>query len=539
MSVSVSFFGAARTVTGSCMLFATERARVLVDCGMFQGSKTLKALNYQGFPFAPSSIDAVLLTHAHIDHSGLIPKLIREGFAGPIYATRGTRELCSALLPDAGHIQEFEVEILNRRNVRHGRPTVTPIYTKTDGVAALRAFRSIGYREWCSPARGVRARFWNAGHILGSASVEVELFPEEASGGDPLRLLISGDVGPREKALQKPPESPAGVDYLFCESTYGDVERTPISAADRCARLAAHIHDALNDEAPLLIPAFAVERTQELLADLVLLMQSGDVPTAPIYIDSPLATRATEVFIRNARDLGRDVDVAGILRSSLLHFTETEEQSREISEVGGFKIILAGSGMCDAGRIRHHLRRWLWQRKATVLLTGYQAPGTLGRILQEGADSVRIQGDEVRVRARIAWTDDYSGHADCGELAHWIAARKPIRLGLFLTHGEEPAIAGLAKRVTGTAIGADAIIRPVLDDVYDLTPTGAQPRRQQPPRRISPELVGRMDWHNERSRLLLEISARLEAAPNDQARAEIVQRLRRVIEQTDGGGSLG
>jgi metallo-beta-lactamase family protein len=189
------------------MLLTTDRVRLLVDCGMFQGSKTLKALNYQAFPFAADRIDAVLLTHAHIDHSGLIPKLIREGFVGPIYATRGTRELCSALLPDAGHIQEFEVEILNRRNSRHGKPTVTPIYTKADGVAALHAFRSVGYRDWCSPAPGVRARFWNAGHILGSASVEIEL-EHQGPAGRSLRLLVSGDIGPQEKALQEPPEAP-------------------------------------------------------------------------------------------------------------------------------------------------------------------------------------------------------------------------------------------------------------------------------------------------------------------------------------------
>ena len=529
MAVSVSFFGAARTVTGSCMLLATDRARVLVDCGMFQGNKTLKALNYQEFPFSPAAIDAVLLTHAHIDHCGLLPKLIRAGFAGAIHATRGSRELCSALLPDSGHIQEFEVEILNRRNRRRGMAPVTPIYTKADGVQALQAFRSVDYHEWCSPAPGVRARFWNAGHILGSASVEIE-FDQQGPGGRPLRLLFSGDLGPHDKALQKPPESPSGLDYVFCESTYGDVDRAPISAADRRARLAAEVRDALNDEAPLLVPAFAVERTQELLVDLVLLMQAGDVPTAPIFIDSPLAIRATEIFIRNAGDLDRDIDVAKILRSPLLRCTETEDESRAISNVSGAKIILAGSGMCDAGRIRHHLKRWLWQRKATVLLTGYQAPGTLGRILQEGARSVRIQGDEVSVRARIAWTDDYSGHADCGALAGWIAARQPIALGLFLTHGEELAIAGLADRIKAAVPQPGGVIRPMLDDVYDLTPAGALARKPQPPKRIAPELVSRMDWHNERSRLLLEISAQLDSAPDDHARAAMIERLRRVVE---------
>lgn len=533
MSVSVSFFGAARTVTGSCMLLDTGQARILVDCGMFQGSKTLKTLNYQPFPFPPAGIDAVLLSHAHIDHSGLIPKLIRGGFTGQVYATRGTRELCSALLPDAGHIQEFEVEILNRRNRRHGRPEVTPIYTKADGVAALRNFHAVAYQSWCSPAPGVRARFWNAGHILGSASVEVEL--ARAGGGAPLRLLFSGDVGPQEKSLQTPPEAPAGLDYLFCESTYGDTDRQPVTAEERLARLAAHIHDALNDEAPLLIPAFAVERTQELLVDLVRLMQAGDVPTAPIFIDSPLATRATEVFIHNARDLDPDLDVAALLRSPLLRFTETEAESRAIHRVRGFKIVLAGSGMCDAGRIRHHLKRWLWQRKATILLTGYQASGTLGRILRDGADSVRIQGSEVRVRARIAWTDDYSGHADRGELAAWIAARAPVRGGVFLTHGEELAISGLAARLADTDLPTDTVIRPQIDDVYELGPDGARLRSPQRARRIAPELVGRMDWHNERSRLLLDLSARLEAAPDDTERLAILRRLRQAIEPAATG----
>lgn len=342
-------------------------------------------------------------------------------------------------------------------------------------------------------------------------------------------LIASGDLGPREKALQKPPESPSDLDYVFCEATYGDVDRPVTSAADRRARLATQIRDARNDEAPLLIPAFAVERTQELLVDLVLLMQSEQVPTAPIFIDSPLATGATKIFIRNARDLGHQLDVSRILRSPLLHLTETEEESRAISRVIGFKIILAGSGMCDAGRIRDHLRRWLWQRKATVLLAGYQAPGTLERILRDGADSVRIQGDEVRVRARILWIEAYSGHADCGEQARWIAARQPIVLLLFLTHGEEPAITGLADRIKGAIPKPDGIIRPLLDDVYDLTPAGARARVPQPAKRIAPELVSRMDWHNERSRLLLDISTQLDAAPDDQARVSLVQRLRRAM----------
>ncbi len=418
---------------------------------------------------------------------------------------------------------------MTRRNRRHGKPAVTPIYTKADGVAALHAFHAVEYRQWCRPVPGVRARFWNAGHILGSASVEIE-FERQGAGDRPLRLLVSGDLGPREKALQEPPEAPSDLDYVFCESTYGDVDRPQLTASDRRARLAAAIRDAANDVAPLLMPAFAVERTQELLVDLVFLMRKGDIPTAPIYVDSPLAIRATQIFIRDARDLDPDVDVSDFLQSPELRFTETEEESRAIGEAAGFKIVLAGSGMCDAGRIRHHLKRWLWQAETTVLLTGYQAPGTLGRILSDGAKSVLIQGDEVTVRARIALTEDYSGHADCGELVTWIGARHPIAHGLFLTHGEEPAIASLADRVKTSVGQTTAVIRPLLDDVYDLLPTGARARTPQPPKRLAPDLVGRMDWHNDRSRLLLEISRRLDAAPDDRTRAEIIGRLRRDIE---------
>ena len=235
MAVSVSFFGAARTVTGSCTLLTTDRANLLVDCGMFQGNKTLKALNYENFPFSPSSIDAVLLTHAHIDHSGLLPKLQFVKASRDRSMPRGVHGSCvRPFYRTPGHIQEFEVEILNRRDGRRGKAPVTPIYTKADGVAALHAFRSVAYREWCGPASGVRARFWNAGHILGSASVEIE-FERQGPVGRALRLLILGDIGPKEKALQDPAEAPSGLRLFFCKSTYRDVDRAPISAAERRA----------------------------------------------------------------------------------------------------------------------------------------------------------------------------------------------------------------------------------------------------------------------------------------------------------------
>jgi metallo-beta-lactamase family protein len=314
MSVSIRFCGAARTVTGSCFLFQFQSGRLLVDCGLFQGPKTLKALNYGALPFRPTEIDTVLLTHAHIDHSGLLPKLVREGFRGKILATRGTLDLCSYLLPDAGSIQESEVANLNRRNAARGRPGVSPIYTQADAIACLDNFRPISYGTWCEVIRGVRARYWNAGHILGSASIELE-FASAGSSGQPLRVLVSGDLGPDEKLLQPDPEAPTGFDYVISESTYGNVDRPPTTAQARRQRLAAEVRDASIARGALLIPAFAVERTQELIADLIDLMERGEVPTAPIFLDSPLAIRATEVFRQHAPSLDPDIDLDRLLRS--------------------------------------------------------------------------------------------------------------------------------------------------------------------------------------------------------------------------------
>jgi metallo-beta-lactamase family protein len=523
MTVTVSIHGAAGTVTGSCLHFHTAGGNFLVDCGMFQGPKSLKALNYREFPFSPGKLDAVLLTHAHIDHSGLIPKLVRAGFSGAIHATRGTIDLCDAMLRDAGHIQEMEVESLNRRNARRGRPAVTPIYTAADAAVAMRGFRQVEYDAWFEPVPGVRARYWNAGHILGSASIELAI-DGEGKGGEPLKILLSGDVGPGNKALQRPAEGPAGLDYVFCESTYGGTDRPPITPEQRRARLAAMVREAATPDGVLLMPAFAVERTQELLADLVRLMESGEIPAAPIFVDSPLAIRATRIFMRAGAALSPDADLSGLLHSTHLRATETAEESRAIEEFPGFKIVLAGSGMCDAGRIRHHLRHWLWRPRATVLLTGFQAQGTLGRLLQDGASDVRIQGDEVTVRARIRWTDDYSGHADAPELAEWIAARQPIAAGLFLVHGEEAALAAFAGRVA-----AHHPLRPALDASYTLTASGAREMRDGLPR-LAPGLVGRLDWHNARSRLILDISARLDAARDDAEREKILGRLRQSLD---------
>lgn len=532
MSVTVQFCGAARTVTGSCFFFQSKAGRVLVDCGLFQGPKTVKALNYAAFPFQPGTIDAVLLTHAHIDHSGLLPKLIRDGFDGLILATQGTIDLCSYLLPDAGSIQESEVAFLNRRNTARGLAEVSPIYTQADAVAALQAFRPVAYNEWIEVIAGVKARWWNAGHLLGSASIEIE-WAGEGKAGAPLRILVSGDIGPAAKLLQPSPEAPTGLDYVISEATYGNRDRPAITSDIRRQHLAAEVREAHAANGPLLIPAFAVERTQELIVDLVDLMEKGVIPAAPIFLDSPLAIHATEVFRKHASSFNTDIDVNRLLSSPYLRCTETVDESKAIAKLTGFHIIIAASGMCDAGRIRHHLKRWLWQRNATVLLPGFQAQGTLGRFLIEGAKAVRIQGDEIKVAARIRSFDEYSGHADGPELASWIAARRPIARGLFLVHGEEEELDALSQHIAERIVPAARIFVPLLDDVYELSgemPAAIDVSRR---RRLSPEAVVNLDWHNEMSKLILDINERIDRAADDRSRGVIIRKLRRALEAED------
>jgi metallo-beta-lactamase family protein len=280
----------------------------------------------------------------------------------------------------------------------------------------------------------------------------------------------------------------------------------------------------------LLIPAFAVERTQELLVDLVALMEQRKVPPAPIFLDSPLAIRATEVFRQHASSSDPEIDVRRLLNSSHLRFTETVDESKAIAKLSGFHIIMAGSGMCEAGRIRHHLKRWLWSGNATVLLTGFQAKGTLGRFLLDGAKAVRIQGDEIKVAARIRRIDDYSGHADGPELARWVAARRPIRRGVFLVHGEEPAVGALSERIAERIVPAKQIFTPLLDDVYELSTPAPMPIDVTQRRRLPPDAVVALDWHNDMSRLVLDINDRIEAAADDRARRIIIRRLQRALD---------
>ncbi|MFN4098342.1 MAG: MBL fold metallo-hydrolase RNA specificity domain-containing protein [Pararhodobacter sp.] len=523
----LTFHGAAGAVTGSCFRLQTEAGQLLIDCGMFQGSKTEKELNYRPFPFAPEKIAAVILSHAHIDHSGLLPKLVRHGFSGGIHATPATMDLAGVMLPDSAHIQQVEVEQFNRRAARRDRGKVEPIYDGADVKACLALFRPHDLNDWFDVLPGLRARFWNAGHLLGSASVEIEL--TQAGSSFPMRLLFSGDIGPDYKLLHADPEGPSGVDYLICESTYGDTDRAEATAAGRRSLLRDEVRAAMHPNGALLIPSFAVERAQELVSDIGRLIAEGELPDIPIYVDSPLATRATEVFAQHHRDLEDGALLMKVLQARNLHFTESREQSMALDEAQGFHIVIAASGMCDAGRIRHRLKNWLWREEATVLFTGFQAEGTLGRILQNGARSVRIQGEEFAVRARIRSLDLYSGHADGPELADWIRARLPLTHELFLVHGEPDSIDALAARLEGV-ISAERVLQPMLDEGFDLTDSGAVRLSQDSPRRLAPERLARLDWHNDVSRLILDINDALAARPDEKTRAALIRRLRRAVD---------
>lgn len=524
MTLRVQFFGAAGCVTGFCALLETGEASVLIDCGMFQGPKTLKALNYGPFPFDPESIDAVLLTHAHIDHSGLLPKLMLAGYGGKIWATPGTIALCGVLLPDAGAIQEMEVDALNRRNLRRGGPEVAPIYRKRDAEACLEQLAPSPYGRWIDVAPGVRARWWDAGHILGSASIEIEV--AGANGGE--TLLFSGDLGPGARLFQDDPQGPSGVDHLVLESTYGDVVSPRPDDNERKRILASEIMAAHTAGGPLLIPAFAVERTQELIVDLLDLMEANQAPPGPIFLDSPLAIRACDVFFREGRN-GAGKEIASKLRESAwLKFTEEPDESRAIEQVRGWHVIIAASGMCEAGRVRHHLKRLLWRPTATVLLVGYQAVGTLGRLLQDGRRHVRIQGDDILVEARIRTTDVYSGHADAVGLVEWAKARGPVRGSVLLTHGEPENLAGLRARLTAQGVASNVVIAE-LDRGYRLAPGAAAQAEPLTKQRIAAAAAARLDWHNARAELLGLLQDRLDSAADDDARERIIADLKKQL----------
>lgn len=461
--------GAAREVTGSCYLVETGSAVFLVDCGMHQGGAKEDAQNRARFPFDPAEIDFVLLTHAHIDHSGLLPRLAKLGFGGSIYATPATVDLAEIMLLDSAHIQESEAEWRARRARRAGRRADEALYTRRDAEEVARRFRSVEYEQSLEPARGVRVRFRDAGHILGSAFLEVWLADSQGE----VKLVFSGDVGQPDQPIIRDPETAVSADYLVMESTYGD--RRHDGVGNPLVQLSAIIKQAHDSGGNVIIPAFAVGRTQEVVYYLERICAEGCYDM-PIYVDSPLATRATEVFRRHGEVYDPETQArvkaeGGVFDFPGLRYTASVQESQSLNDKRGV-IIISSSGMAEAGRIKHHLKHNLWKPEAHVVLVGYQAQGTLGRRLLEGDKRVRIFGEEIAVKAHIHEISGLSAHADREQLLAWAAHFVAPRLTL-LTHGE-PAPAFSLKKALEERFGFRVEVPEPLE-TFPLSPSPPDP----------------------------------------------------------------
>lgn len=451
--MKLTFLGAARTVTGSCYLVEVGNYKLLVDCGMFQGSKLVKAFNEKEFLFNPAEIDAVVLTHAHVDHSGLLPKLTKEGFKGTIHCTKSTKELCSILLPDSAHIQESDAEEMNRKGMRAGKKVVLPLFTIDDAADAVKLMKIHDFGVEFSPVPGVKCTFKIAGHILGSAFIQMKV----QDGKDTTKFIFTGDIGQPNQPIIDDPASLEPADFIITESTYGNRKH---EAYDKEAELAEIVNDTVKRGGNVIIPAFAVGRTQVLLYYFQKMIAAGKIPEIPIYVDSPMANKATEITLTNPDEYDEEARALYVMQGRRLmnmqnlHFTATAQESAALNHMDSPMIILSASGMCDAGRILHHLKHNLWRKECSVIIAGYQAEGSVGRKLVEGAKRVKLMGEEITVQAKIYNMKGFSAHADKEQLIAWYDALKETPRCFFVTHGEIDASMVLADEISkkiGTA----------------------------------------------------------------------------------------
>jgi metallo-beta-lactamase family protein len=441
---SIRFLGAAGTVTGSRFLVEHGAVRVLVDAGLFQGLKELRLRNWAPWPVPPESLAAVVLTHAHIDHSGALPLLVRQGYRGSIHCTPATRDLAGLLLPDSGRLHEEEARYANWRGYSKHAPNARPLYTEEDALAVLPHLAPLPYLERRAVAPGVSIAFHRAGHILGSATVDLVV-----EGPRPLRILFSGDLGRYGAPILVDPEGARAADVLLLESTYGG-KLHPTGSPE--AQLRDEVLRAVQQGGALLVPAFAIGRTQELLFALRDLERRGEIPELPVFVDSPMAVDATPIYLAHREDHDDDMArriAAGEepLRPARLTFARSPEQSKAINDVRGPCVILSASGMATGGRVLHHLERRLPDPRTTVLLVGYQAAGTRGWSLQNGAATIRMHGEDVPVKARVATITGLSAHADEAELERWLATFPAPPARTFLVHGEPAALAAAKARM--------------------------------------------------------------------------------------------
>lgn len=471
---SIQFLGAAGTVTGSKFLVTTEAARVLVDCGQFQGPRELKGLNWTPPVDAPQTLDAVVLTHAHLDHAGYFPRLVRDGFGRKAYCTTGTADLLSIMLPDAGFLQEEEAQHANRKGWSRHKPA-KPLFTLIEAQRSLRFLRGMPYGETKEVAPGVEVTFLPAGHILGSAIVVMTV--DESIGRT--TIVFSGDLGRTGAPLLKDPTKVPRADYLLVESTYGDRLHPTTPAADELARV---VNRAAERGGMLLIPSFAVGRTQELLYVLRELEEQGAIPILDIFLDSPMAIDATEMVLAHDEEFDEKAIAvvergARMLRPQRLHMIRDAEQSRAINAIKGPGIIISASGMCTGGRIKHHLKNRLADERNTVCFVGFQAAGTKGRALVDGARSVWIYGEQVPVRAHVERVEGFSAHADQRDLLNWMRAFESPPRRTFVVHGEPGASETLAGMIRDE-LGWKTVV-PSHGELVSLVPAGRSPAERR------------------------------------------------------------
>ncbi len=463
--MKLTFLGAAHEVTGSCTLLEACGKHILIDCGLEQGADIYENCE---IPVSPVDIDAVLLTHAHVDHSGKLPALVANGYKGPIYTTEATRRLCNIMLRDSAHIQEFEAQWRNRKAQRSGQPFYVPLYTMADAEQTLTQFMGYPYNETVEIFSGVSIRFYDAGHLLGSACIYVEIQEEEKRS-----VLFSGDLGNCRRPLIRDPQTPPYADYVMIESTYGDRLHGP--RPDYAAQLSEIMQQTFDRGGNVVIPSFAIGRTQELLYLFRIIKERRMLrghEDFSVYVDSPLAVEATRIYSAGLTDY-YDQETLDLLDKGIdpinfpgLRLSVTSDQSKLINEDPSPKVILSASGMCEAGRIRHHLKHNLWRGDSTILFVGYQTEGTVGRKLLDGADSVRLFGEEITVKARIASLAGISGHADRDMLTDWLGKMGAKPRKVFVNHGDDEVCDSFANHLIQN-VGIDAIA-PFSGDEYDL-----------------------------------------------------------------------
>lgn len=530
--MKIKFLGAAKAVTGSCFIVETDQTRFAVDCGMHQGGAEMEKRNWETDIYDPAKIDFFIITHAHIDHSGLLPRMVKNGFRGPIYATEPTGDLIKILLLDSAHIQETEANWKMKKMQRYGKSNGTqPLYATKDAEAVAPLIKTKTYNEPFAPASSVKAVFQDAGHILGAAILE--LFIQE--NGTSTKLIFTGDIGRRHQLLMKDPVIMNEADFLFMESTYGD--RDHKGEEDSLNEMAEAIQYSYARGEKIIIPAFAVERTQEMLYSLYLLNREGKLPKdIPVILDSPLAIKATEIFRRYRSYL--DGETQSLLKNGedpldlpQLQFSSSTEQSMKINDMRGSAIVISASGMANAGRIKHHLRHNLWRPGASIVFVGFQAQGTPGRNIIDGAKKIRLFNEDIAIKARIWTIGGFSAHAGQSQLLEWLENFKNRKMPVFLVHGETAAqeqLAALIREKFGFEVTIPEYLEEIKIRTGEKTEKFRQPQAAPQPVNLSPllnDLKSKLDYLNKQL-------SRIQSLPAEK-QAEVLELLKQATSNID------